>query len=315
MRAIIFPGQGAQNVGMGKLLSDNFTAARDVFGEVDEALKQNLSKIIFEGPEIDLTRTENTQPALMATSIAALRVLQTQCGLDVKSYAKYVAGHSLGEYSALVAAGTLTITQAARLLKLRGNAMQKAVPAGAGAMAALIGADIIQAEAIAEEASSAGICEVSNDNAPGQIVISGAMAAIDKAIEIASAHGVKKAVKLNVSAPFHCSMMQPAANEMREALMPESLKSPVVELVANVTAMPASEPNHIKELLVAQVTKPVRWRESVLTMKAAGVQEYLELGSGKVLTGLIKRIDKDALGINIETPHDIDAFIKIGKAA
>lgn len=309
-RAFVFPGQGSQAVGMGRELADAFAAAREVFGEVDEALGQNLSRLMFEGPEADLTLTENAQPALMAVSLAVVRVLQTQGGLDIPKAAAFVAGHSLGEYSALAAAGTFTLADTARLLKIRGQAMQKAVPVGMGAMAALLGMELETARAVAAEAAQGEVCEAANDNGGGQVVVSGSKAAVERAIQIAAGKGAKRSVLLPVSAPFHCALMQPAADAMAEALAKVTMNAPCVPLVANVTAARTESPDEIRELLVRQVTGTVRWRESVLYMKANGVDTLVELGSGKVLAGLAKRIDKEVAGSALNTPADIEAFLK-----
>jgi [acyl-carrier-protein] S-malonyltransferase len=309
-RAIVFPGQGSQAVGMGRELAEVFSAARDVFGEVDEALKQNLSKLMWEGPEGDLTLTENAQPALMAVSMAVVRVLESQGQWVIGEKAALVAGHSLGEYSALAAAGTFSLADAARLLKIRGQAMQKAVPVGLGAMAALLGVEIDQAREIAAEAAEGDVCEAANDNAPGQVVVSGTKAAVERAMALAAAKGFKRSVLLPVSAPFHCALMQPAADAMAAALSQVTLQAPVVPLVANVTASPTRDPEEIRKLLVAQVTGTVRWRESVLAMKAAGVDTLVEAGAGKVLAGLAKRIDKEIAAMSLQTPADIEAFLK-----
>ena len=309
-RALVFPGQGAQKVGMGLELYKAFRTARDVFEEVDAALKFKLSKIIFEGSEEDLTHTENTQPALMAMSLAVFKVLEIDGGRKLENFASLAAGHSLGEYSALTAAGALSIPQAARLLRLRGQAMQAAAPKGTGGMAALIGGDYQNAVKLAEDASQKGVCEISNDNAPGQMVLSGSITAIDAAVEAAPRHGFKKAVKLNVSAPFHCSLIESAAREMEKALDIEHIKKPVIDIIANVTAARVNEPLEIKKLLAQQVVSPVRWRESVMQMKEEGITEYVELGSGKVLAGLIKRIDTSATTHSLETPADIEGFIQ-----
>lgn len=309
-KAFVFPGQGSQSVGMGKAMADAFASARHVFQEVDDALGQKLSKIIFEGPEDTLTLTENAQPAIMATSMAIFRVLQKEAGLDLKKAAAYVAGHSLGEYTALCAAGSLTIADTARLLRLRGQAMQKAVPAGEGAMAAILGPDLAAVAEIAAEAAQGDVCSVANDNSPGQVVISGSKAAIDRAIEIAKAKGAKRALPLSVSAPFHCALMQPAAEAMAEALGKATILAPCVPLVANVTAQAVTNPDTIRDLLVQQVTGQVRWRESVEYMKAHGVTETVEIGAGKVLTGLTKRIEPDMTGQCIASPSDLDTFAK-----
>lgn len=309
-KAFIFPGQGSQTVGMGKAMAENFEAARLVFEEVDDALGQKLSKIIFEGPEDVLTLTENGQPAIMATSMAVFRVLQKECGLDLAKAAKFVAGHSLGEYTALCAAGALNLSDTARLLRLRGQAMQKAVPVGQGAMAAILGPELDVVAKIAEEAAQGEVCAVANDNSPGQAVISGHKAAIDRACELAKAAGAKRALPLAVSAPFHCSLMQPAADAMAEALAKTDLKAPVVPVVANVTVEAVTNPATIRELLVRQVTGRVRWTESVLYMKAQGVTETVEIGNGKVLSGLTRRIDKELAASNISEPGDLDNFAK-----
>ncbi len=307
--AYVFPGQGSQAVGMGKDLAQAFAEAREIFQEVDEALQQNLSKIMFEGPGDQLTLTENAQPALMAVSLAVIKVLETQAKITIRNTARYVAGHSLGEYSALAAAGSLTLSDAARLLKTRGQAMQKAVPVGEGAMAALLGLDADQAVKIASEASANGeICTVANDNGPGQAVVSGHTAAVERATVIAKEHGAKRAMLLPVSAPFHCPLMKPAAEVMAQALAAVTIKPPVVPVIANVTAATVIDPDEIRRLLVEQVTGMVRWRESVQLMKEAGVTTLIEAGAGKVLTGLAKRIDGGLTGISLQSPQDIDAF-------
>ncbi|MBA4096093.1 MAG: [acyl-carrier-protein] S-malonyltransferase [Rhodospirillum sp.] len=311
-RAFIFPGQGSQAVGMGLALSQGFAAARLVFEEVDEALKQKLSKLMFEGPESDLTLTENAQPALMAVSIAALRVLEADGGWRLADKASFVAGHSLGEYSALAAAGALGLSDAARLLKLRGQAMQKAVPVGVGAMAALLGPELEQVQKIAKQAAddTKKVCGVANDNSPGQVVVSGAREAVERAIAIATEQGVKRSVMLPVSAPFHCALMQPAADAMEEALAQATIRQPLVPVVANVTAQPVSDAATIAKLLVQQVTATVRWRESVLAMKSLGVAKMYELGAGKVLAGLVKRIDKEIEASSVSAPADVEAALK-----
>ncbi len=308
-RAFVFPGQGSQAVGMGRALAEAFAVARQTFEEVDDALNQRLSRLMFEGSEADLTLTENAQPALMAVSIAVLRVLQ-HGGVDVRKHATLVAGHSLGEYSALCAVGAFSLADTARLLKLRGQSMQKAVPVGKGAMAALLGADLEQAQAIATDAAEGQVCAVANDNAAGQVVLSGDADAIDRAILIAAERGLKRSVRLPVSAPFHCLLMKPAADAMAQALDAVTVNSPVTPLVANVTATAVSDPAAIRRLLVEQVTGMVRWRESVLYMKAQGVESLVELGAGKVLAGLTKRIDKDVSAVSVQAPADIDAFLK-----
>jgi [acyl-carrier-protein] S-malonyltransferase len=309
-KAFVFPGQGSQVVGMGKGLAEAFAAARQVFEEVDEALQQKLSALMFAGPEAELTLTANTQPALMAVSLAALRALEVELGVDLARDAAFVAGHSLGEYSALAAAGSLTIADAARLLRRRGEAMQRAVPVGRGMMAALIGLDYEAGVAVAAEAQrqTQAICAVANDNGGGQIVISGAKPAVDCAIELAKARGARRAIPLSVSAPFHCALMAPAAKVMAEALGEIEIKRPKVPLVANVLAAPVEDPREIRERLVEQVTGTVRWRESVAFMAGRGVSEFIELGSGKVLTGLLKRIVEKATGIAVGTPDEIQAY-------
>lgn len=307
-RAFVFPGQGSQSLGMGKDLADAFPVARAVFEEVDEALSQKLSAIIWGEDEAALTLTENTQPALMAVSVAVARVLE-QAQPGVIGQAAFVAGHSLGEYSALTAAGTFTLADAARLLKTRGQAMQKAVPVGVGAMAALLGLEMPDVAAIVSEIANGEIVAAANDNSFGQVVVSGHKAAVEKAIALAQAKGAKRALLLPVSAPFHCALMQPAADVMRDALAAVDAKSPVAPLVANVTADAVTDPARIKQLLVEQVTGMVRWRESVLFMAGQGVTETVELGAGKVLAGLTKRIDSNVVGRSIGTPADIDAFI------
>jgi [acyl-carrier-protein] S-malonyltransferase len=299
---------------MGRELAAAFPAARLVFEEVDETLKQKLSKLMFEGPEAELTLTANAQPALMAVSMAVVRVLETEAKLDIGTAVAFVAGHSLGEYSALAAARTFSLADAARLLRLRGEVMQKAVPVGDGAMAAVLGLDADAVQAIAAEATKAPdgtteTCQVANDNAPGQVVVSGAKAAVGRAVEIAKAKG-KRAIPLPVSAPFHCAMMKPAADAMAEALSRTTMAPPRVPLVANVTAQAVSDPVIIQDLLVQQVTALVRWRESCLYMKGRGVDTVVELGAGKVLTGLAKRIDSELAGVTVNTPGDIDAFMK-----
>ncbi|PWC52807.1 ACP S-malonyltransferase [Azospirillum sp. TSO22-1] len=309
-RAFVFPGQGSQAVGMGRELAEAFEVARLTFEEVDDALEQRLSRLMFEGPEADLTLTENAQPALMAVSLAVLRVLQQQGGVDLRTHATFVAGHSLGEYSALCAAGAFSLPDTARLLKLRGQSMQKAVPVGKGAMAALLGADLEQAQAIAADAAQGEVCAVANDNAAGQVVISGATEAIDRAIALAAERGLKRSVRLPVSAPFHCPLMQPAADAMAEALETVTINTPAVPVVANVTASAVSDPAEIRRLLVEQVTGMVRWRESVLYMKGQGVDSLVELGAGKVLAGLAKRIDKEVGAVSVGAPADVEAFLK-----
>jgi [acyl-carrier-protein] S-malonyltransferase len=319
VHAFIFPGQGSQSVGMGRDLAAAFAPAREVFQEVDETLKQKLSKLMFEGPAEELVLTENTQPALMAHSLAVLRVLEAEGGFSLRDKAIVVAGHSLGEYSALAAAGAFSAPDAARLLKLRGQTMQKAVPSGLGAMAALLGADMKQAEEICREAApvpntdpvQTEIVEPANDNGGGQVVISGHRTAIERAIEIAKTKGIRRAMLLPVSAPFHCALMAPAADAMAEALAKTMPLRPLVPLVANVSASKEMSPPDIRDLLVRQVTATVRWRECVNTMTNLGVDSFLELGAGKVLTGLIKRIAPEATGAAAATPAEIEAMLKL----
>jgi len=311
-RAFVFPGQGSQAVGMGRALAEAFAPARLLFEEVDDALSQRLSRLMFEGPESDLVLTENAQPALMAASLAVIRVLEEECGLDPVRHVAYVAGHSLGEYSALAAARALSAADAARLLKRRGQAMQKAVPAGEGAMAALIGVEIEAARQIAEEAQRGGsgwVCAVANDNAPGQIVVSGHREAVERAAAIAAERS-RRAIMLPVSAPFHCPLMRPAADIMAEALGEVALAAPVVPLVANVSASPARDPQIVKRQLVEQVTAMVRWRESVLYLRSQEVEEIVEIGAGRVLAGLAKRIDRDLAARSVGAPDDLEAFAK-----
>jgi len=307
--AFTFPGQGSQNVGMGKVLADAYPEARAVFQEVDEALAQNLSDIMWNGPEDALTLTANAQPALMAVSLATMRVLEAR-GFDLSASVAYVAGHSLGEYSALAAAGSLDVATAARLLRVRGDAMQNAVPVGQGAMAALLGLDFDVAEEVARDAAQGEVCQAANDNAPGQVVVSGHLAAVERAVEIAKAKGARRAVMLPVSAPFHCALMAPAADAMAEALANADIKAPAVPLVANVLAAPITDPAEIRDRLVEQVTGTVRWRESVTWLADNGVDTFVEVGTGKVLTGMIKRIARDATGIAVNAPEDIDALLE-----
>ena len=311
--ALVFPGQGSQAVGMGKALADEFPVAREVFERVDAALSQNLSKLMFDGPEAELTLTANAQPALMAASLAALKVLETEQGFDARRQAAYVAGHSLGEYSALCAADSLTLEDTARLLRLRGDAMQKAVPVGEGAMAAILGLEFGAVVKIATEAASnlylgGAICQVANDNGAAQVVVSGTKAAVERAMELAKLAGAKRALLLPVSAPFHCALMQPAAEAMEEALKDVQILSPKPPLVANVEAKAVIDPEAIRSGLVAQVTATVRWRESVAYMTAHGVMRFIELGAGKVLTGLIKRIAEGVTAISVGSPADVAAF-------
>ena len=309
MRAFLFPGQGSQSVGMGAALAQASAAARDVFGEVDEALGQNLSRLMREGPDEDLKLTENAQPAIMAHALAVFASLTREGGLDLTKAAQFVAGHSLGEYSALCAAGSFDLSTTARLLKLRGRAMQAAVPVGQGAMAALLGADLELAQKIADAAAQGEVCTVANDNDPSQVVISGHKGAIDRAIEMAKEMGAKRAIALPVSAPFHCPLMQPAADAMRAALDEVVLVAPAVPLYANVTAAAESDPEKIRTQLVDQVTGIVRWRESIANMASAGVEEFVELG-GKVLGPMVKRIAPDVKVISVVTIEDIESLAK-----
>ena len=306
--AFIFPGQGSQSVGMGKALAETYPVARAVFDEVDAALDEKLSHLIFEGPLETLTLTANAQPALMAVSLAAMRVLETEAGVDLAQAAMCVAGHSLGEYSALAAAGALSLADAARLLRIRGNAMQKAVPAGEGAMAVLLGLDFDAAAAVAQEAAAGDVCDAANDNGGGQVVVSGHKAAVERAMVIAQARGAKRAMLLPVSAPFHCRLMRPAADAMAAALASISVKAPRLPLVANVKAGFVSDPTEIIALLVAQVTGTVRWRESVQFMAQEGVTHFVEVGAGKVLNGLVKRIAEGATAVAVGTPADVAVF-------
>ena len=314
--ALVFPGQGSQDVGMGREMAAAFPQARAVFDEVDAALGEKLSALMFAGPKETLTLTQNAQPALMAVSMAVMAVLRSEFGLDLAKSVKCVAGHSLGEYSALAAAGTFTLADTARLLRLRGEAMQAAVPVGEGAMAALLGVDLATARKIAAEAAQgvAGgaaqtrlVCDVANDNDPGQIVLSGHTAAVERVAEVGKAHRLRRAVMLPVSAPFHCALMKPAADAMAAALAKVAMKAPVVPVIANVTAAPVSDPHEIARLLVAQVTGTVRWRECVIAMAGMGVTNVIEVGSGKVLAGLVKRIDKALGAISVGAPGDLEA--------
>ncbi len=307
--AFVFPGQGSQDVGMGKALAEAFPAARAVFDEVDEALGQKLSAIMFDGPKETLTLTENAQPALMAVSMAVMRVLEKEKGFRLQDKVKFAAGHSLGEYSALAAAAAFSLSDTARLLKLRGQAMQKAVAVGQGAMAALLGVGMDVAVKVAAEAAQGDVCQVANDNEPTQVVLSGHKTAIDRVAEIGKAHGVRRAVNLPVSAPFHCALMQPAADAMAEALSHVKVHRPVVPVVANVVAHAISDPDEIKKRLVEQVVGTVRWRECVAYMAANGITDFYEIGSGKVLAGLVKRTATTANATSIGTPADIDAAL------
>ena len=307
--AFVFPGQGAQTIGMGKALAYAYPAAQAVFDEVDEALGEKLSALIWEGDIAELTLTQNAQPALMATSLAAMRALGAEgVGID---RASFVAGHSLGEYSALAAAGAISVADTARLLRTRGQAMQSAVPVGEGAMAAILGLDLDAVRQVAEEAAQSDVCQAANDNDPTQVVVSGTKAAVERAAEIAKAHGAKRAVMLPVSAPFHCALMQPAADVMAEALAGVSISSPAVPLVANVRAEAVTDPGTIRELLVEQVTGSVRWRESVQYMAAQGVNESWEIGAGKALSGMIRKIDRAIAGKAVGTPEDVQKVIAV----
>ncbi|MDX1425491.1 MAG: ACP S-malonyltransferase [Kiloniellales bacterium] len=309
-RAFVFPGQGSQAVGMGRELAEAFAPARYVFEEVDEALKQKLSRLMFEGPEDELMLTENAQPALMAVSLAAMRTLEQDGGVALADCAAFVAGHSLGEYSALAAAGSFEIAEAARLLRRRGAAMQEAVPVGEGAMAALLGLNRADAEAVAEAAAGGEVCAAANDNAPGQVVVSGHKAAVERAVALAAERGARRSIMLPVSAPFHCPLMAPAADVMAEALAEVTLQPPRVPVVPNVTAEPTSEPEALRRLLVQQVTALVRWRESVLAMRERGVDTLVEIGAGKVLCGLARRIDRDLVAVPVGTPGELEALVK-----
>ncbi|MBT6117233.1 MAG: ACP S-malonyltransferase [Rhodospirillaceae bacterium] len=309
-RAIVFPGQGSQAVGMGRDLAEAFPAAREVFQEIDDALEQRLSKLMFDGPESDLTLTENAQPALMAVSLAVLRVIEAEGGKPLRDIASLVAGHSLGEYSALAAAGAFPLADAARLLKTRGRAMQRAVPVGAGAMAAILGLDFDAVRAIAEDAAEGEVCDIANDNGGGQFVVSGDAAAIERAAGLARERGAKRSIMLPVSAPFHCALMAPAADVMAEALGAIEIAEPAVPVVANVTAEAVADPDIIRDLLVRQVTAMVRWRESVGYFASEGVDKIAEFGAGKVLSGLVRRIEPDIAGRSVGGPGDIEEFLK-----
>lgn len=315
MNAIIFPGQGSQSIGMGREIYDAFRCAKDVFQEVDETLNQNLSKIIFEGPESDLTLTENTQPALMVVSMALMRVLEKEGKLNVKDFASYAAGHSLGQYTALCATGSLSLADTARLLKIRGHAMQQAVPVGEGAMAAILGLEMPVIEKIVKEAAQNQVCDIANDNSPGQVVISGHREAIERAIELAQNHGAKRCILLNVSAPFHCSLMKPAQEKMAEAFKDVSVLDPSLPILDNVSAKAVEKGDQLTDFLIQQVTGRVRWRESIEHMVTLGVTTTLEIGAGKVLTGLSKRIAPSLNAIALNTPHDIESFLKKDIAA
>ncbi len=310
-RAFVFPGQGSQTPGMGQALAAAFPAARQLFEEVDEALSQHLSRLMFEGPESELMLTENAQPALLAASLAVIRVLEREARFDIARQAAYVAGHSLGEYSALAAAGALSVAEAARLVKRRGQAMQKAVPVGVGAMAALLGLDIEAARAVAEAAAQGQVCDLANDNSPGQIVVSGHRGAVERAVGLAAEQGARRAIMLPVSAPFHCSLMRPAADIMTEALAEMALEAPLVPLVANAAAAATSDPEEIKGLLVEQTTQMVRWRESVLLFAANEVEEVVEIGAGRVLAGLVKRIDRTLSARSVGMPAEVEALVQV----
>ncbi len=315
MNALLFPGQGSQSIGMGREVYDTFRCAKDVFQEVDEALNQNLTKIIFEGPESDLTLTENTQPALMVVSMALVRVLETEGNLKVSEMAAFAAGHSLGQYTALCATGSLSVADTARLLKIRGQAMQKAVPVGEGAMAAILGLELADVEDIVKEAAQNQVCEIANDNSPGQVVISGSREVIEKAIELAQAKGAKRSLLLNVSAPFHCSLMKPAQERMAEAFKEVTVFDPCLPILDNVSAKAVETGSELTDLLVQQVTGRVRWRESIENMAQKDITTTLEIGAGKVLTGLSRRIAPSLNAIAINTPHDIELFLKRDIAA
>ncbi len=309
-RAFVFPGQGSQAVGMGKALADALPTARQVFEEVDEALSQNLSRLMFEGPIEELTLTENAQPALMAMSLAVVRVLRNDGGLEFGKHCQFVAGHSLGEYSALCAADAIPLDVTAHLLKKRGQAMQQAVPVGVGAMAALLGLDFEAAQGVAHDAAQSQICDIANDNTPGQVVVSGNVEAVERAVELAKERGARRPMLLPVSAPFHCALMQPAADVMAEALRASPPVAPLAPLIANVSAEAVSDPDEIRDLLVRQVTAMVRWRESVLYLRGRDVDNLVEVGAGKVLTTMLKRINKEISGLAVNEPDHIEAFLK-----
>ncbi|MEE2694297.1 MAG: ACP S-malonyltransferase [Pseudomonadota bacterium] len=309
-RVLLFPGQGSQRIGMGKAVFDAFPEARQVYEEVNDALNENLSRLMFEGPEEKLTLTTNAQPALMTSSMAIVRVLETQGDLKISDIAAFVAGHSLGEYSALAAGGAITLTDTAQLLRTRGTAMQQAVPVGKGKMAAILGLELQRVEEISTSASTEGVCEVANDNAPGQVVLSGKAEAIDQAIELAKNAGAKRAIPLDVSAPFHCSLLEPAAEKMSSALSKIVISAPCPPLISNVSAAVTSDPNLIRTQLIDQVTQRVRWREIIETVRELGAADFFEIGTGKVLTNLNKRIDKDLTSNSIENPSDIENLLK-----
>ncbi len=307
--AFLFPGQGSQTVGMGRALHDAVPESKAVFDEVDEALGIKLTKVIFEGPEEQLRLTENTQPALMAMSLATVRALEARRGKRLADLGKYVAGHSLGEYSALAAAGALSIADAARLLRLRGQSMQAAVPVGEGAMAAVLGLELDDVEAVAKEAAGDEVCDVANDNSPGQVVVSGSKAAVERAVEIAKSKGARRSMLLPVSAPFHCALMAPAAVAVGAALKDIAFKSPALPVITNVGAAPENDPEALKQALIEQVTAKVRWRESLVVMQTLGIETALELGAGKVLAGLVKRTVKDIKAVSLGTPDEIDGYL------
>ncbi len=311
IRALVFPGQGSQAIGMGKQLSENFSEAREVFAEVDEALKQKLFTLMTEGNLEELTDTRNTQPALMAVSVAVIKVIEKQGNLKISDISSYLAGHSLGEYSALCAAGAIKLSDTAKLLRIRGTAMQEAVPKGKGGMVALVGVDLNLAEEVAKKVSNIGKCQVANDNGGGQVVLSGEMSAIDEVVNIATNFGIKRAIKLPVSAPFHSSLMEPAAQIMAKALAEVNINKPSVPVIANVTAQIVEDPNQIRELLVKQVSGMVRWRQSVEKLKEYGVEQIIECGSGKVLSGLVKRIESSINTFSVHEPKDIEEILKL----
>ncbi len=315
MRAFVFPGQGSQFVGMGRALAEALEPARLVFDEVDDALDRRLSRLMFDGPEEELRLTENAQPALLAAALAVVRVIETEGGFRLADKCAFVAGHSVGEYSALAAVGSLALGDAVRLVRRRGRAMQRAVPVGEGAMAAVLGIDLDAAKAIALAAADGAVCTAANDNAPGQIVISGARAAVERAIEIAPRHGARKCIELPVSAPFHCALMAPVADVMAEALAEVEVAVPGVPLVSNVTVEAVTEPDEIRRLLVEQVTAMVRWRECVLYLRDHGVETIAELGPGSVLSGLNRRIDRDLVGVSVATPAEVESFLKTMSSA